>query len=163
MHKYFWKGFDWDHKAFLCLPTTPNPVCCYLLLLHLSLLFALHVSFLSFLSSDSGSCGPKRLAFATSAAGTAVAALEAAGFLVVPTWVWTSSGWKSWHPPPHLHFLLLALRRTWVMASLCYSLGSGLLPRRHPKWTVWICKIHSIMFYFITKTVTKLPIEATCE
>ena len=99
-----------------------------------------HCLFLFLFSSDSGFCGLKRLASATSAAGTAVAASEAAGSSEVPTWAWTSSSWKSWHPPPRLHSLLPAQSQTCLMASPCCSLGSGLLPRKYPKWMVCIYK-----------------------
>lgn len=81
-------------------------------------------------STDSGSCGQMRQTFATSEAGIAVAAWEAAGSLVAPTWVWTTSSWRSWRLRPHLRSLLPARSWTCAMASLCCSLGSGLLLKK---------------------------------
>lgn len=91
------------------------------------------------LSSDSGSSGQMTPASATSAPGTAAAASVAAGFLEVPTWAWTSSSWKSWRHPLRQRSPLPALSRTWRMASLCCSQGSGSLPRKPQKWMVRFC------------------------
>lgn len=138
---------DWT-KCYTIQQLQPQSVCLFhraplpqiLYMFVFFLITLLIISRLTLLSSDSGSYGQKRLASATSAAGTAVAASEAAGSLEAPTWAWTSSSLRSWHPPPRPHSPLPALSRTCLMASLCYSQGSGLLPRKHPKWTVWLCK-----------------------
>lgn len=115
------------------------PKSCLFLIAALSNIFYYSFFLFSLVSSDSGSCGQKRLVFGTSAAGTAVAASEAAGSSEVPTWAWTSSGWRSWRRLPRPRSPPPALSQTCVMASPCCNLGSGSLQRKHPKWMVWIC------------------------